>query len=418
MKNHTHLPSITDHYSQLLGLVTPWTIADINLDTDNATLDIHIIEKDAETFPCPKCGAESTLHDHAPVRRWRHLDTMQFTTEIVAHLPRITCAKHGVKTISVPWADPHARWTLLFEQFAIEVLQGTANTTRAMALLRIGWKSLHTIQKRAVERGLMRRTDEPIDHVGIDEKSFLKGHNYASLATDLDKGCVLDVEEGRKKEDAVALLNKAVPEEQRAAVKAGAMDMWQPFMDAWMEVFGPDTPLVHDRFHIAGYLGKAVDNVRKCEHRMFMKDGRDTLVKTKYLWLKNPDSWEKEEKQRFDTLMKGELKVGRAWALKETFQAFWEYKREWAARRFFDRWYFRATHSRLKPIIDVAKTLKRHLDGLLSYIEHSITNAVTEGLNSKIQSVKSNARGFRNFSHYRIAILFHCGKLDMLPLKS
>lgn len=193
-----------------------------------------------------------------------------------------------------------------------------------------------------------------------------------------------------------------IPEDKRGIVKAGAMDMWQPFMDALGAVFGPDTPIVHDKFHVSKYLGGAVDTVRKGEHKILTKAGCDTLVKTKYLWLKNPDTWEADEKKRFKELMHDQLKVGRAWALKETFRKFWEYTKEWSALRFFKRWYFRATHSHLKPIIEVAKMLKRHLDGLLAYTEHPISNAVTEGLNSKIQTIKANARGFRNFAHYRI----------------
>jgi len=99
MKNYTHLPSLGDHYSQLLGLVAPWTINDIDLNVDAATLTISVLETDAATFPCPECGASRTRYDHAPERRWRHLDTMQFTTEIVARLPRIQCKDHGVKTV-------------------------------------------------------------------------------------------------------------------------------------------------------------------------------------------------------------------------------------------------------------------------------------------------------------------------------
>ena len=158
-----------------------------------------------------------------------------------------------------------------------------------------------------------------------------------------------------------------------------------------------------------------MDLVRKGEHRKFKKDGKETLTNTKYLWLKNPDTWKDEEREQFKTLMCNGLKVGRAWVLKESFRKFWKYTKEWSALRFFKRWYFRATHSRLPPMIDAAKTLKRHLDGLLAYITHPITNAVTEGLNSKIQVIKASARGFRNFLHYRTAILFHCGKLDMFP---
>jgi len=112
------------------------------------------------------------------------------------------------------------------------------------------------------------------------------------------------------------------------------------------------------------------------------------------------------------------LKVGRAWSIKEMFSGLWEYRYEKAARKFFKQWFWWATHARLKPMAEVAKKLKRHLDNILTYLEHRITNAVAEGLNSKIQQIKSAARGFRKFENYRIAILFFCGKLDMYPQKS
>ena len=412
MKNHTHLPSLGDHYSQLLGLVAPWTIADIDLSVEKATLDIHVVEKETNSFPCPDCGTIAKLYDHAPPRRWRHLDTMQFTTEIVARLPRTLCKEHGVKTIAVPWADASTRWTLLFEAFAIEVLLGTSNITRAMVLLKIGWDSAQAIRARAVERGLARRTEEVIRYAGIDEKSFLKGHRYASLMTDLDRGRVLDVVQDRTKESAQTLIKTALSASQLVQIKAAAMDMWRPFMDAWQEA--STAPIVHDKFHVSGYLGEAVDTVRRRENRTLLKEGDETLKGARYLFLKR--ELEGDEKTRFHSLMQEELKVGRAWALKEAFRHFWDFVRESAALSFFVRWYFRATHSRLPPIIKVAKMLKRHLAGLLSHCAHDITNAVTEGLNSKIQSVKASARGFRTFAHYRIAILFFCGKLDMRPL--
>lgn len=401
-----------DHYSQLLGLVAPWTVRDVVLDVEKATLDVHVVETNGASFPCPECAVPSPLHDHAPERRWRHLDTMQFTTEIVTRLPRVSCAQHGVKTVTVPWADAHARWTLLFESFAIAVLQSTSNVTRAMALLRIGWEQAQAIRERAVERGLARRKEETVEHVGIDEKSFLKGHRYVSIMTDLPRGRVLDVVEGRTKESTRTLIKTALSDAQLQGVRAVAMDMWRPFMDVWAEA--SDAPIVHDRFHVSKYLGEAVNAVRKQENRTLREEGSDLLVGSKYLFLKN--NLKIEERARFRSLMQEDLKVGRAWALKEDFRHFWDYTRECIARSFFDRWYFHATHSRLKPIIAVAKMLKRHLMGLLSHCAHDISNAVTEGLNSKIQFVKASARGFRTFANYRIAILFYCGKLEMQPL--
>lgn len=407
--------TLNEHYAAVLGLMHPWNISSINLDIEHTALTIAIAY-DHPRGNCPECGIECPVEDTRKVRTWRHLDMMQCITTISARVPRVRCITHRIKTMKTPWAEPRSHFTLLFERIAITVLESTQSITKATVLLRISWHQAQLLMRRAVERGMARRSqDETIAHVGIDEKSFLKGHRYASLATDLDRGRVLDVEAGRTKEAAETLLNRAVPETKRSEVRAGAMDMWQPFMDAWQAVMGHDAPVVHDKFHVSGYLGKAVDSVRKREHSAFRKEGRDTLTKTKYLWLKNPDNWKDTEREIFNALKVDELKVGRAWAIKEAFRKFWEYTREWAASNFFTRWYFWATHSRLTPVIEAAKTLKRHLDGLLSYCTHPITNAVTEGLNAKIQSIKANARGFRTFANYRTAILFHCGKLNMLP---
>lgn len=414
MQTHSH-PTLDEHYGAALGLLEPWVINKIDLDIKGEALTIQVSYNSKEGV-CAECGAHCLVEDLREERSWRHLDMMQFATTIVARVPRVHCKKHKIKTIAVPWAGTRSHFTLLFERFAIEVLLATSNITKATTLLRISWHQARLIMNHAVVRGIARRTtSETIPYVGVDEKSFLKGHHYASIATDIEKGCVLDVEEGRKKENAITLLNRAISEEQRAGVMAGSMDMWEPFMNAWKEVMGHEAPIVHDRFHVSGYLGKAVDKVRKGEHKALLADGHSTLTKTKYLWLKNPDNWDKKEREQFKSLMGNELKVGRAFALKEAFRKFWEYGKEWSALRFFKLWYFRATHSKLKPMIEVAKTLKRHLEGLLSYATHKITNAVTEGLNSKIQTIKASARGFRNFANYRTAILFHCGKLSMLP---
>lgn len=412
--NNPSRSTLDSHYAQALGLTEPWKVALVTLDIAQKTLDIEVLYDDRQA-KCPECTAVCSIHNLRERRSWRHLDMMQFTTTIHAKTPRTSCPQHGVKTILVPWAEAHSRFTLLFEHFAIEVLQATASITQAQSLLRLAWDAVQRIKERAVERGLQRRDeDEIVVHAGIDEKGFLKGHRYASLATDLDRGRVLDVVEHRTLEAATELLSKAIPEAHRTLIEAGAMDMWEPFMRAWYAVF-PHAPIVHDKFHISGYLGKAVDTVRKKEHRELRKDGNDSLTGAKYLFLKNTENHTDDERTRFRLLMRDELKVGRAWSLKEAFRHFWDYDYVAAARKFFTSWYFRATHSRMKPIIDVAKMMKRHLDGLLSHCLHKISNSVTEGLNSKIQAVKANARGFRNFEHYRIAILFSCGKLNMLP---
>jgi len=407
------MQSVNQDYEQLLGLTKPWVVSDRVLDIEASRLIITIIVQKGEQMPCPRCATLCMQEDHREERSWRHLDTMQFTTTIICRVPRIRCATHGVLTTDVPWAGRYSRFTELFEAFAIDVLQCAKSITAARALLRLSWDQVHAIQKRAVTRGIARRNAETIRYIGIDEKSFLKGHSYVSIMTDITQCRVLEVMRNRDEQTANALL-QTLTQPQKASVEAIAMDMWPAFMHATATVL-PHADIVHDKFHISGYLGKAVDAVRRKENGQLLKDGIDTLKNSKYLWLTNPKQWSDKQKSSFRAMAIDELKVGRAWSIKEMFRHFWTYRYRGAAISFFKRWYFWATHSKLQPVMKMAKTLQRHLEGMLSYLKHHITNAVTEGLNSKIQSIKANARGFRNFEHYRIAILFHCGRLSMCP---
>lgn len=312
--------------------------------------------------------------------------------------------------------EDNSRFTALFERLAIDVLLGCLNQTKAKELSSLTWDQAHLIQEKAVRRGLQRRQGAALRRMGVDEKSFLKGHRCAAVLSDLDKGRVLDVAQERK-EDFFKELRGRMPEEQRQQIEAVTIDMWKPYINA-VEKLLPEADIVHDKFHIAKYLGEAVDKVRKSEHKGLKKEGEETLKGTKYLWLTNPRNWSDEQKRQFKELKSKGLQVGRAWAIKELFSDLRDYSYEKSARHFFKRWYWWATHSRLKPMAEVAKTLKRHPDNILTYLRHRITNAVAEGINSKIQQVKSAAQGFRNFENYRTAILFFYGKLDMYPQES
>nr|BFD65393.1 ISL3 family transposase [Bdellovibrio sp. HAGR004]BFD65908.1 ISL3 family transposase [Bdellovibrio sp. HAGR004]BFD66378.1 ISL3 family transposase [Bdellovibrio sp. HAGR004]BFD66562.1 ISL3 family transposase [Bdellovibrio sp. HAGR004]BFD66622.1 ISL3 family transposase [Bdellovibrio sp. HAGR004] len=400
-------------FEQLLGLVPPWSVTNVNLDTVNRLVEVDVEWSKGHEPECPECGRSCSIKDHREERRWRHLDTMQFQTIIRSRVPRSDCKEHGAKTINVPWAGPNSRFTLLFERLAIDVMIAAKSLKEAARLLGLSWDQVHHIQKRAVERGLERRKLDEIKHVGIDEKSFLKGHKYASLMTDIGGARVLDVVEGRTLEATDSLWQK-LPEETRSGIDAVAMDMWDAFITS-TKTNAPQADIVHDKFHISKYLGDAVDKVRRQEHRAFMKDDVETLKGAKYLFLKNPENMSDAETSRFNELRMDKLKSGRAWSMKEMFSEFWSYTYQASARKFFDRWYWWATHSRLKPMSDVAKLMRRHLDNILTYLRHHITNAMMEGFNSKIQSIKANARGFRNFANYRIAILFYCGKLELYP---
>ena len=203
---------------------------------------------------------------------------------------------------------------------------------------------------------------------------------------------------------------------QRTALEAIAMDMWAPYVQATRaQVPDADAKIVFDRFHCAKHLDEGVDRVRRAEHRDLRARGDTRLTGTKYARLRHPDHFTRPAWRAFAALRTSTLKVARAWALKETAADLWEYRYVGAARKFFRRWYFWATHSRLPPMIEKARMLKTHLPNVLTYLRHRITNATAEGLNSTIQWIRYTARGFRNRENFKTAIYFHCGKLDLYP---
>lgn len=406
------MSELHQHYRALLGLDVSWNVDDVKLNLDASEVLIHLSHASKE-IRCPDCGETCPRADTAPERSWRHLDTMQFTTEIRAAIPRTRCEACGVKTIAVPWAGKHSRFTLMFEAMAIEVLNAASSVSRAAKLLGMSWGAVHALIERAVERGLSRREIEDVKHVGMDEKSFGKGQDYVSLLSDIDGRRVIEVAQGRTIDSADQLW-KTLTKEQLKSIASVSMDMWKAFMSSALKNV-PRASIVHDRFHVSKYLNEAVDKVRRAENKQLKSEGDDRLKGTRQLWLFNEENLDEDRQIELQIAQRGDLKTGRAWAIKENFRHFWDYSSRTGAKTFFDRWYSWAIRSRLTPVKKVAKMLKKHLKGLLTYSKHQVTNAISEGFNSRIQSIKSAARGFRNFANYRLRILFYCGKLKMQP---
>src|SRR6201984_2369768 len=387
----------TRFFEQALELVAPWKVVDVNMDLAAKKGEVKVDCGSAERWLDPQSGQRLHIHG-CEQRRWRHLPTMQFETVIVAQVPRLKYPDGHTELVKVPWADKHSQWTKLFERLAVEVLQACRSLRQSGHLLDLDWRSVHRIMQRAVQRGLDARQLEGLRRVGLDEKSFGLGQRYVSLLSDLDQS--------RRLED--------VPQGQREKSEAAAMDMSAGFAAATAQQ-APHVVIIHDKFHVAKMLNEAVDRVRRKEHKELLKQNDARLTGSRQLWLYNPINLKDERAEEFERLIQSELKTSRAWMLKESFAGFWQQEGRWHAQGYFSKWYSRARRSRLEPLKKVAKSLKNHLNTLPNYFIHPITNAVTEGLNNRIQEIKANARGFRSFDNYRTRILFFCGKLNFFP---
>ncbi len=402
-----------DLYAQILGMRAPWKVTEVDLDTAGEAVEVHV-RNDAGPLCCPECGKEGPRHDHRE-RRWRHLDTCQFRTILVADVPRVRCAEHGVRQIEVPWAEPGSSFTALFESLVIDWLL-EASLSAVARRLRLTWDQVDGIMERAVRRGLARRGRQLPSRIGIDETSFQKHHEFVTVVTDLDRGKIVEVIDTRRKE-ALERYYETLDEEQLGCIQVVAMDMWQAYINATRK-YVPDaeSKIAFDKFHVAQMLTVAVNEVRIAENRRLVREGDDQLKGTRWLWVQNPDRMsEARWTGRFEALRESTLKTARAWGIKELAMTLWDYVRRGPAEKAWKKWLAWALRCRLKPMRKVAKSIRSHLWGILNAIMHRVTNAKAEAINSRIQWLKKRACGYRNRKRFRNAIYFHQGGLDLHP---
>ena len=374
-------------FSGLLKLEDPWTVERLSYPPEEKQIDVLLGHRKRVSFSCPECQMRLPLYDHAPSRVWRHLDHGGYVTWLHARVPRVYCLEHGLRRVIVPWALPEARFTSAFESHAIDVLLET-NVQGATRLLQISWDEAWNLMERAVARGQHAKKKETITLLGVDEKAVAKGHQYVTLVCDLQRSTVEYIAADREKTslDAYYL---SLSKEQLAGIQAVAMDMWDPFIASTMaHVPDAKSKIVFDRYHVMTHMNKAVDTVRKWEHRLLQENDDDTLKGTKYLWLFAEENLPQKWEERFDALRQLHLRTGRAWAIKEALRDLWLYQKKGWALRHWKRWYFWATHSRLPAVVKAARTVERHLDNVMTFFDHRITNATSEGINSKIQTLK------------------------------
>ncbi|EQB9359898.1 DUF6418 domain-containing protein [Escherichia coli] len=168
-------------YAHILNLSDPWQVKSLSLDENAGSVTVTIEIAENTRLACPTCGKSCSVHDHRH-RKWRHLDTCQFTTIVEADVPRIMCPEHGCLTLPVPWAGPGSRYTLLFESFVLSWLKiSTVDAVRKQ--LKLSWNAVDGIMTRAVKRGLAR-IKKPLSarHMNVDEVAFKRGITFTMAA--------------------------------------------------------------------------------------------------------------------------------------------------------------------------------------------------------------------------------------------
>jgi len=358
---------------------------------EDGSLSVHLVPDGRFKVICSVCESKGPGYDTLRERQWKHVPLWGIPVVLVYAPRRVHCARCGIKVESIPGTKGKS-------PLSVPLSIVLASWAKEVAWQVVGrffgfhWNTVRKAVKDVVDYGLRHREIGNVLLIGIDEISRRKGHVYHTQVYDLISKRLLWSGEDRTSETLETFCDE-MGEEHCEQIEAVCCDMWAPYVDV-IKARLPNAILVFDKFHIVRHLMDAVDKVRREEARELKAENPEVLKKTRYVWLKNPWNLTDKQKVRLSYLEKLNLKINRAYLLKEAFRRFWDYTYPAWAKKYLDQWFWWATHSRLQPMREFAWMIRRHQNDILNYFKVRIDNGAVEGLNNKAKSISHRAFGY------------------------
>jgi transposase len=352
-------------------------------------------------------------YDTRELRLWRHLDLGGMKLHVRYAPRRVACPRCGVTTELVPWAAPGSWFTEAFEDTVAFLAQAAAKTVVA-TLMRVAWQTVGSIVERVVARRLTGDRLDGLIEIGVDELSYRKHHEYVTIVTDHTTGRVVWAHPG-KNADTLRKFFGELGNERCAKLRAITVDMSQAYIAAIQEA-APQARVIFDRFHVQRLVHDALDAVRRAEVRDTADpEERRALKNSRFALQKNPWNLGDIEETKLVEVQRANRRLYRAYLLKETLAAILDRRQAHVAETKLVEWTSWAAHSQLKPFAKVARTILKHLDGIVAYVATRLSNGRAEGLNGKIRTITRRSFGFHSPWSLIAMIFLCCSGLNLKP---
>lgn len=400
-----------------LNLSKPWQVVKVEFSQVEGAVgqELHIwldFEKGYRFLS--STGAELTAYDTVE-KTWRHLNFFQHACYLHARVPRLRSSGGEIETVSVPWARKNSGFTLLFEAYTMALVQEEMPMNAVARQVKETAPRLWRVFNHWVEKKKGELNLSEVRYIGVDETSRRKGYKYITQFVDLEKRSTIFVCEGKSAETFSLFANWLHSHGGNSRqIELVAMDMSAGFTAGCLQYL-PNAQIVYDKFHLIQDVNKALDTVRRAEHKEkhLLKGQRYTL-----LHLRKHLSARKG--QELDTLLLTFPLLGEAYSLREGLVEALNWPNRSEGLKQFLRWLELAKQSTLVPFKKVANFFQNHLFGIRTYFEKgAITNGLLEALNAKIQLAKRRARGFANIQSFINMIYYiNGGENFAYPLKT
>lgn len=365
---------------------------------------------------CGECGGKAQRVKDRRVRRWRHLDLCGMMVHLQYAIRRVHCdACGGVKTEEVPWATAGSGFTHAFEERTAYLAQQSSRKA-VSTLLRVTWRTVGRVIRRVVSQHLDAGRDrlEGLKHIGIDELSYRRHHEYVTVVVDHERGVVVWSSKGKNSDTLRAFFEQLGPE-RSAEIESVTIDMSGAYIKA-VEEMVPDARLIFDRFHVQRLVQDALDETRRDEvHAAETKEERKALKGTRWSLLKSPWNLTDADHQTLEELEQANRTIFRGHMLKEAFAGILDRRQINVARGMLEQWIADAKKSGLEHFARVARTIERYAEGILEYVRTRFSNGRTEGINGKIRTITRRAFGFHSATALIAMIFLCCGGVHVTP---
>lgn len=403
-------------FERSMGLGPEWRVSEVWFEERGGAPDelhVRVEHVRGQAVGCPECGRRCGTYDTRE-RTWRHLDIWQYETVVHCAVPRADCPEHGVRTVRMPWeVRPNSHFTALFEvQVLVMALSGM--TVAAIASrVREGDARVWALLRRAVAEARGSADYSAVERVGIDDTARRRGQSYISTMVDLDARRVVAVTEGRDRGSVGRLCDQL---EERGGDRSRVLEVTRDMAEAYSLGVASEMPQAAqtvDRFHVMQLFSRATDRVR-CRERRESEEKRAMLAGTKYVWLKRESNLTGRQLAKRAELdpARSRPRTARACQMAETMRDVYGLPGRESAARALDRLCSWMMHSNVPEMKVVAGTLRKEREGIPDWWRRGSTNAILEGLNSIVQSIKRAARGFRNTGYFETMIFLRLGRLD------
>lgn len=370
--------------------------------------DEHILvelQRIKKTGNCPKCGTRCSHVKDRNNRRIRDLDIInsKVLIEFEEYKIECSCGYSGVEKLS--FVNKFSRFTKRFD-YKIAILCQVMTLKDVAKEMKIDWTTAKRIDKAYVKRFLVDLKYMNPKGIGVDEIAYEKGHKYLTVVRDVDKGKVIWIGKARKKETLDKFFIK-LGKRKSQKITVAVMDMWDPYIKSVLENTSAD--IVFDKFHIAKKINEAVDKVRRNEFAKADKQERINMKHKRFLILSRQKRLDDSKRESLFDLLDLNKNLYTAYLLKEQVLDIFDEENQDSAMKRLKRWFRNVLETGIEQFEPVLKTIKKYLYGIKNYFKYQLTNAASEGFNTKINVIKRKAYGFRDLEYFLLKIFQSCG---------